>query len=366
MENLVGAGLRDAYRGKRVLVTGHTGFKGGWLSLWLGELGASVTGFALPPDTQPSLFEAARVGEGVRHIEGDIREPGAVRKALAQAEPDFVFHLAAQPLVRRSYAEPLLTLETNVLGTAQVLEALRAAKRPCAVVIVTSDKCYENRGWPYGYREDDAMGGHDVYSMSKGAAELLAASWRRSFFPVEKLESHGVALASARAGNVIGGGDWCADRIVPDAVRALSEGRPVPVRNPQSVRPWQHVLEPLSGYLLLGARLVGPRAAAHCGAWNFGPRLEDAQPVQRVVELLLGRWGEGSWEDRHDPAEPHEARLLRLSCEKAHAQLGWLPRWSLARAVEMTADWYRAYYRATPQAGMRDLCLQQLRAYEGR
>ncbi len=362
MEEMV-AELRQAYAGKRVLVTGHTGFKGSWLSLWLRELGATVTGFALPPETKPCLFEAARVGEGMRHLEGDVREVPALRAALAEAEPDVVFHLAAQALVRRSYDDPITTLQTNVLGTANLLEALRLERRPCAAVMVTSDKCYENRGWSYGYREDDPMGGHDVYSMSKGAAELVIASWRRSFFAPESFASHRIAVASARAGNVIGGGDWCLDRIVPDCVRALVAGEAVPVRNPRSVRPWQHVLEPLGGYLLLGARLLAGQTDL-CAPWNFGPRLEDAQPTQRLVELFIERWGEGRWEDRHDPRQPHEARFLRLSIEKAQALLGWLPRWNLHKAVEETADWYRGYYRDPPAQGMRELCVQQIRSYE--
>ena len=362
MEEMV-AELRQAYAGKRVLVTGHTGFKGSWLSLWLRELGATVTGFALPPDTKPCLFEAARVGEGMRHLEGDVRELPALRRALAEAEPDVVFHLAAQALVRRSYEDPLTTLQTNVLGTANLLEALRLERRPCVAVMVTSDKCYENRGWSYGYREDDPMGGHDVYSMSKGAAELVIASWRRSFFAPESFASHRIAVASARAGNVIGGGDWCLDRIVPDCVRALAAGKPVPVRNPRSVRPWQHVLEPLGGYLLLGARLAAGQTDL-CAPWNFGPRLEDAQPTQRLVELFVARWGEGRWEDRHDPRQPHEAKFLRLSIEKAQALLGWLPRWNLQKAVEETADWYRGYYRDPPAQDMRDLCVRQIRSYE--
>lgn len=362
MEEMV-AELRKAYGGKRVFLTGHTGFKGGWLALWLRELGATVTGYSLAPDTNPSLFEVARVGVGVRHLEGDVRDLQHLRRALAEAKPDYVFHLAAQALVRRSYDDPITTLQTNVLGTANVLEALRLERRPCAAVMVTSDKCYENRGWVHGYREDDAMGGHDVYSMSKGAAELVIASWRRSFFAPEALDSHRIAVASARAGNVIGGGDWCLDRIVPDCVRALAAGGPVPVRNPRSVRPWQHVLEPLGGYLLLGAKLAAGRADL-CAPWNFGPRLEDAQPTQRLVELFIERWGEGRWEDRHDPREPHEAKFLRLSIEKAQALLGWLPRWCLRQAVEKTADWYRSYYLDRPAQGMRELCVQQIRAYE--
>ena len=362
MEEMV-AELRKAYAGKRVFVTGHTGFKGSWLSIWLRELGATVTGYALPPDTKPCLFEAARVGEGMHSVEGDVRDLPQLRRALAEAEPDIVLHLAAQALVRKSYDDPITTLQTNVLGTANVLEALRLERRPCAAVMVTSDKCYENRGWSYGYREDDPMGGHDVYSMSKGAAELVIASWRRSFFAPEAFNSHGIAVASARAGNVIGGGDWCLDRIVPDCVRALAHGEPVPVRNPRAVRPWQHVLEPLGGYLLLGARLAAGQVDL-CAPWNFGPRLEDAQPTQRLVELFIERWGEGRWEDRHDPGQPHEAKFLRLSIEKAQALLGWLPRWNLQKTIEHTADWYRGYYRDPPAQGMRDLCVQQIRSYE--
>jgi CDP-glucose 4,6-dehydratase len=339
--------LVSAYRGRRVLLTGHTGFKGGWLALWLNELGAKVTGFALPPDTDPSLFVAARVDQSVRHIEGDLRELKAVRKVIHETEPDYVFHLAAQPLVRRSYAEPILTLETNVLGTAHVLEALRLEKRPCSAVIVTSDKCYENRETQHAYREDDPMGGHDVYSMSKGAAELVTSSYRRSF-----LDGLGIAVASARAGNVIGGGDWCEDRLVPDAVTALAGGKSIPVRNPKSVRPWQHVLDPLRGYLMLGARIANePRLRT---AFNFGP--DGADSVERVVQLLIDRWGEGVWENRHDPRGPHEAKLLMLSTDKAHAELGWRPLWSLVEAVGRTADWYKGYYRER-----RSTCVEQIR-----
>ncbi|HVE85079.1 MAG TPA: CDP-glucose 4,6-dehydratase, partial [Myxococcales bacterium] len=255
------AELRAAYQGKRVLLTGHTGFKGGWLALWLAELGAQVTGFALPPDTEPSFFNLAGVGDRCRHVVGDVRDPGELSRALSECSPHYVFHLAAQSLVRRSYERPIETLQTNVMGTAHLLEAIRQSRHRCALVVVTSDKCYENREWLYGYREHEPMGGHDVYSMSKGAAELLVASYRRSFFPPERLHEHGVALATARAGNVIGGGDWAPDRLVPDVVQALVDRRPVPVRNPGSVRPWQHVLEPAGAYLLLGARLAGAGTA---------------------------------------------------------------------------------------------------------
>ncbi len=360
--------LRGAYAGRRVLVTGHTGFKGPWLLHWLRELGAEVTGFSLAPETSPSLFDVTDAGAGVRDLRGDVRDPAAVRAAVAESRPAVVFHLAAQALVRRSYAEPAETLATNVMGTAHVLEAVRAAGRPCAVVVVTSDKCYENREWVYGYREDEPMGGHDVYSMSKGAAELAVSSWRRSFFPPASLASHGVAVASARAGNVVGGGDWSDARIVPDCARALARGEPVVVRNPASVRPWQHVLEPLGGYLLLGARLQGhgtDRPQDFCEGWNFGPAVDSTRPVRAVVEAMIAAWGEGSWVDRRDPHAPHEAGLLRLSIEKAHARLGWSPRWGFEETFARTAAWYRAFYRGADGSALRGLCLEQIRAYQG-
>lgn len=372
MEDLVkrhptAAELRDAYAGRRVFLTGHTGFKGGWLTLWLRELGAQVFGYALPPDPNPTLFDAAGVGEACEScVLADVRDLGKLEAQLRAAKPDVVLHLAAQPLVRLSYEQPLDTLTTNVVGTAHVLEAVKRAGRPCAVVVVTSDKCYENREWIYGYREDEAMGGHDVYSMSKGAAELVAASWRRSFFHPAKLAQHGVALATARAGNVVGGGDWAKDRIVPDCVTALAEGRPIVVRNPRGVRPWQHVLEPLSGYLLLGARLMGAGTedrARFCEPWNFGPNVEDARTVREVVEAVIREWGSGSWEDRHDPAAPHEAGLLRLSIEKAQARLGWLPRWRFDETFARTIAWYRAFHGGARGAALRDLTVNQIREY---
>ncbi len=358
--------LRRAYAGKRVLVTGHTGFKGGWLAVWLAELGAEVTGYALGPDTEPALFEVAGIGRLCRSVLADVRDAARLEAAVREVRPDFVFHLAAQPLVRRSYEAPLETLETNVLGTAHLLEALRRAGRPCAAVMVTSDKCYENREWAWGYREDEPMGGHDVYSMSKGAAELVVSSYRRSFFPPARLGAHGVAIATARAGNVVGGGDWAKDRIVPDAIRALSEGRAVPVRNPRGVRPWQHVLEPLGGYLLLGARLAGvgtDAPASFCEPWNFGPRPEDARAVKDVVEAVLRAWGAGSWEDRHDPAAPHEAGVLRLSIEKAQARLGWRPRWPFETTLAKTAAWYRAFHDGARGDSLVELTRRQIHEY---
>ncbi|HUL58999.1 MAG TPA: CDP-glucose 4,6-dehydratase [Anaeromyxobacteraceae bacterium] len=358
--------LRRAYAGKRVFLTGHTGFKGGWLTLWLAELGARVTGYARAPDTEPALFEAAGIGRACESILADIRDPERLRAAVRDARPDFVFHLAAQPLVRRSYEAPVETVATNVLGTAHLLDALRRLSHPCATVVVTSDKCYENREWTWGYREDEPMGGHDVYSMSKGAAELVVASFRRSFFPPRRLAEHGVGLASARAGNVVGGGDWARDRIVPDAVTALAAGRAVPVRNPAAVRPWQHVLEPLGGYLLLGARLAGvgtDAPASFCEAWNFGPRTEDARPVRAVVEAIIDAWGGGGWDDRHDPAAPHEAGILRLSTEKAQARLGWQPRWPFEKTFRQTAEWYRAFYDGLRGEGLAALCRRQIHEY---
>jgi len=357
--------LAGAYAGKRVFLTGHTGFKGGWLALWLRDLDAEVHGYALAPDPDPVLFRAAGVEGAVHHQVGDVRDPGALGAALDAARPDFVFHLAAQPIVRESYAAPVATVETNVLGTVHLLEAIRMARRPCAVVVVTSDKAYENRERHEGYREDEAMGGHDLYSASKGAAEVLVAAYRRSFFPPERLAGHGVALATARAGNVVGGGDWAKDRIVPDAVGALAAGRPVPVRNPQAVRPWQHVLEPLGGYLLLGARLVGDGGAAFAEGWNFGPRHEDAVPVRDLVEKLIGAWGSGAWEDRSDPSASHEATFLRLDIEKARARLGWAPRWGIDAAMRHTAEWYRAFHAGAGPAEMKAMTMAQIREYEG-
>ncbi len=352
-----------AWRGKRVLLTGHTGFKGSWLALWLADLGAEVTGYALAPDTEPALFERAGVAAACRSVIADVRDAARLAEVVREARPDAILHLAAQPLVRLSYERPLETLDTNVMGTAHLLEAVRRAGRPCAVVVVTSDKCYENREWLYGYREDEALGGHDVYSMSKGAAELVTASWRRSFFHPARLASHGVAVASARAGNVVGGGDWARDRIVPDAIGALAAGTPIPVRNPHGVRPWQHVLEPLSGYLLLGARLMGPQAAAHCEAWNFGPRPEDARPVREVVEALIRHWGGGRWDDRHDPAAPHDAGLLRLSIDKATARLGWAPRWRVDETFRLTVEWYRAFHGGAGEQALAALCRAQIHQY---
>jgi CDP-glucose 4,6-dehydratase len=347
-----------AFANRTVWVSGHTGFKGAWLAHWLLELGAKVQGFALPPPTAPALFDQLGLAGRLAHRVADLREVAAVKKSLLEAQPDFVFHLAAQPLVRRSYEQPVETYATNVLGTIHVLEALRELDKPCAAVFVTTDKCYENREWHHGYREEDALGGHDPYSSSKAAAELAIGAWRRSFFA-----GHAVRLASARAGNVIGGGDWAPDRIVPDCIRALQENRPVPVRHKQATRPWQHVLEPLSGYLWLAARLAqAPQGAQPLASpFNFGPTHESNRSVAELVTEVLKHWP-GRWEDRSDPRAAHEATLLQLAIDKAHALLGWSPVWSFSTAVEQSVVWYRET-AATPSRA-RALTTQQIGQYE--
>lgn len=330
------------YAGARVLVTGHTGFKGAWLCEWLLKLGAHVTGYALAPDTSPSLFEQLGLEHRLRHLVGDVRDRGSILKVVEETAPRFVFHLAAQPLVRRSYREPAYTWETNVLGTCNVLDSLRGLAGLCAAVMVTSDKCYENREWVHGYRECDPLGGHDPYSSSKAAAEIAVASWRRSFFGGG---SH-VRVASARAGNVIGGGDWSEDRIVPDCVRALIEGQPINVRSPAATRPWQHVLEPTSAYLALGATLAtDPRDERLEDAFNVGPGSESNRPVEHLVGEVLKAWP-GTWVDVGDGQQPHEAALLHLDTARIRAVLGWKPSWPFEDAVARTIAWYRDVNRS--------------------
>ena len=342
------------WQGKRVLLTGHTGFKGGWLALWLQSLGANVRGIALEPPTTPSLFEAARVAEGMDHCIADIREFDAIRALIASFRPEIAFHLAAQPLVRYSYRHPLDTYATNVMGMLHVLEAAREAGSVGAIVNVTTDKCYENHESPRGYREDESMGGHDPYSSSKGCAELASSAWRRSF-----LASAGIALATARAGNVIGGGDWAEDRLLPDILRALGNGEPVQIRNPHAIRPWQHVLEPLSGYLLLAQRLYA-EGQADAEAWNFGPLDADARPVQWIVEHMCTAWGgDASW--TLQPGDhPHEAGWLKLDISKASKRLHWAPRWSLDTALARTVEWHRAWRDGQD---MHAVCLHQISDY---
>ena len=348
------------WAGRRVLLTGHTGFKGGWLALWLQRLGATVHGLSLPPPTTPSLFDVARVGAGMESHIGDIRDGSRMSAVMRTADPEVVFHLAAQPLVRRSYVDPIETYSTNVIGTLQVLEAVRSHSGVRAVVVVTSDKCYENREWPWGYREIDRLGGFDPYSNSKGCAELVTAAYRNSFFPAARHAEHGVAIGTARAGNVIGGGDWAEDRLIPDCVRAIDAGKPLRIRNPDAVRPWQHVLEPLAGYLSLAERLYVD-GAAFAEAWNFGPSDEDARPVRWVVDQLLAAWGDGDrWEMDGTP-QPHEATYLKLDCSKARGRLGWRPRWELGTAIDRVCAWHRSYRGGAP---MREQTLAQIEQYE--
>jgi CDP-glucose 4,6-dehydratase len=353
-----------SFAGRSVFVTGHTGFKGSWLAIWLHAMGARVTGYSLAPPTNPSNFAASGVRDLLAgHHEADLRDSASLSAALDAAAPDVVFHLAAQPIVRESYREPRETFEVNVMGTVNLLEAIRVLGRPCAVLAITSDKCYENREQIWGYREIDALGGHDPYSASKGAAEIVVASYRSSFFPPAQLQRHGVKLASVRAGNVIGGGDWAKDRIITDVVRHLQAGEPAPVRNPRAVRPWQHVLEPLSGYLTLAARMLESDERSWCDAWNFGPVPGEEIPVGQLVELFVRAWGQGAWQDVSNPDQPHEAGVLRLSIDKALHQLGWRPRWSVAEALRRTAEWFRKYY-AGESPGMLAACMADIEEYE--
>jgi len=346
------------WSGRRVFLTGHTGFKGSWLALWLQHMGADVRGYSLPPETEPALFDAARVADGMESELGDIRDGERLRTALSAFAPEVVIHMAAQPLVRLSYDDPVGTYATNVMGTVNLMEAVRVSSGVRAVVSVTTDKCYENREWAWGYRENEAMGGHDPYSSSKGCAELVTAAYRRSFFSGKGAP----AVASARAGNVIGGGDWAADRLVPDILRAFDRNKAVQVRNPLSIRPWQHVLEPLGGYLVLAQALV-ERGHDVAEGWNFGPRDEDARPVGSICDHMVGAWGDAARWHYDEREQPHEARYLKLDISKARAELGWRPRWNLEQALDRIVEWHRAWRTG---GDARALCLAQIAAYEGR
>ena len=350
----------DAYRGKRVWLTGDTGFKGSWLAYWLQRMGADVLGVGLEPESAEGPFVRAKLPQLFRHETVDIRDAERMAALVREFAPHAVFHLAAQALVRRSYADPVATFDVNVRGAANVLDAVRRAEQPCAVVVVTSDKCYENREEDYAYREDDPMGGHDPYSASKGCEELVAASYRAAFFaPGGKIQ-----LATARAGNVIGPGDWAADRIVPDAVRAIRAGRKLSVRNPRAVRPWQHVLEPLGGYLRLGQALLEQGRAVAEG-WNFGPDPASARTVGELAELFCQAWGAGAgWESTPNPANPHEAHLLQLAIDKAAARLGWRPKWNFETTVRRTAAGYRTLLEAPNAAAARNFLDAEIAAYE--
>jgi CDP-glucose 4,6-dehydratase len=344
----------DFWFGKRVLVTGHTGFKGSWLSLWLQSMGAVIRGIALEAPTTPALFNVAHVAQGIEHQLIDIRDYAAVKSQLEEFKPEIVFHMAAQPLVRLSYSQPVETYSTNVMGTVHVLEAARHAGSVKAIVNITTDKCYENREWAWGYREDESMGGHDPYSSSKGCAELVSAAYRKSY-----LMEAGIAMATARAGNVIGGGDWAADRIVPDVLRALEKREPVAIRNPHAIRPWQHVLEPLSGYLLLAERLY-LHGQVDAEGWNFGPSDEDARSVEWIVEQLCNGWGiDASWAIQPGN-HPHEANFLKLDISKARQRLLWLPRWRLETSLKKIIEWHQAWLQGQD---MRSVCLAQINQY---
>jgi CDP-glucose 4,6-dehydratase len=348
------------WQGKRVLLTGHTGFKGSWLSLWLQAMGAEVTGYALAPPTNPSLFDIAKVELGMTSLIGDIRDLDKLQAVFAKHQPEIVIHMAAQPLVRYSYQNPVETYSTNVMGTVNVLEAVRNTLSVKAVVNVTTDKCYENREWAWGYRENEPMGGHDPYSNSKGCAELITAAYRNSYFHPEHYQEHGVAIASARAGNVIGGGDWAEDRLIPDIMRAITHNEAVNIRNPHAIRPWQHVLEPLSGYLVLAKKLY-EEGSSYAEGWNFGPNDEDAQPVSWIVDQLTKTWGEGaSWVlDSGD--HPHEAHYLKLDCSKAKARLDWQPRWRLDETLDKIVTWHKAYQE---NDNMSEITLKQIVDYQ--
>jgi len=342
------------WKGKRVFVTGHTGFKGGWICLWLKHLGVEVIGYSLEPATVPSLFEAADVGEGMKSIIGDIRDHAKLSKAISESKPDVVIHMAAQPLVRYSYAQPAETYEVNVMGTVYLLEGVRATPSVKAVVNVTTDKCYENREWVWGYRENEAMGGVDPYSSSKGCAELVTSAYRQSFF-----EPAGIALASARAGNVIGGGDWAADRLIPDFLRAMDAGETLNIRSPRAMRPWQHVLEPLSGYLMLAEQLYS-NGASFAEGWNFGPSDDDSRTVSWIIERMAEMRKDINWQCDEAP-QLHEANLLKLDSSKARHQLNWQPLWRLQTALQKTLEWHEAWRNAED---MRAVSLAQINDYQ--
>lgn len=347
------------WQDKKVLLTGHSGFKGSWLSLWLQAMGAEVIGYALAPPTHPSLFEVAKVDSGMTSIIGDIRNLDKLQAVFTEHQPEIVIHMAAQPLVRYSYQNPVETYSTNVMGTVNLLETVRNTVSVKAVVNVTTDKCYENREWAWGYRENEPMGGHDPYSNSKGCAELVTAAYRNSYFHTEQYQEHGVAIASARAGNVIGGGDWAEDRLIPDIMRAITHNKAVNIRNPHAIRPWQHVLEPLSGYLKLAQTLYEDGSSCAEG-WNFGPNDEDAKSVQWIVEHLTQVWGDGASWYVDNGNHPHEAHYLKLDCSKAKARLNWTPKWRLEVALDKIIEWQKQYQQS---ADMKAVTLEQISQY---
>ncbi len=341
----------DPWRGRRVFLTGHTGFKGGWLSLWLSARGAKVRGFAIEPTTEPNMFTASSIASVVEDVRGDIRDYPALERALTGFQPEVVFHLAAQPLVRRSYDDPVLTFTTNVMGTVHLLEAIRKAPAVRAVVCITTDKVYRNHECEWPYRETDPLGGFDPYSSSKACAEIVAAAYRSSFFPLNRLQEHGVAVATVRAGNVIGGGDWSKDRLIPDLVRGFQAGKPIQIRRPKAIRPWQHVLEPLSGYMMLAERMLS-QPEKFATAFNFGPAYEDAWSVERIATKLASMWGEGASWICDEAEHVHEDHTLRLDSSRAHAELGWQPKIKIETALEWTMDWYRRWHAGENMAAV--------------
>ncbi len=349
------------WRGKRVFITGHTGFKGSWMSLWLQSLGVELTGFALQPPTQPSLFDEARIGQGMRSIIGDIRNLAYLQKSMQECKPEIVIHMAAQPLVRYSYDNPVETYATNVMGAVHLLEAVRHTPSVKVVVNITTDKCYENREWAWGYRENEPMGGYDPYSNSKGCAELVTAAYRSSFFNPQTYHQHGVAIASVRAGNVVGGGDWAHDRLIPDILAAFESGRPAIIRNPNSIRPWQHVMEPLRGYIMLAEKLYthGPEFAE---GWNFGPNDEDARPVEWIVNEFVNLWGQGAtWQLAGGEHPQHEATYLKLDISKARSRLNWHPALRLGDALKMITEWTK---QRQATADTQAITLNQILTYQ--
>ncbi|MBN1073457.1 CDP-glucose 4,6-dehydratase [Clostridium botulinum] len=347
--------FNNIYKGKRVFITGHTGFKGTWLTLWLKQLGAEILGYSLEPNTEPSMFNLCNTKDNIRHIIGDIRNHEKLEKVMKEFKPDIIFHLAAQPLVRSSYADPKLTYETNVIGTLNVYEAARKCNSVQVIVCITTDKCYENKEWSYGYRENDPMGGYDPYSSSKGCVELLTTSYRNSFF-----NDLGIEIASARAGNVIGGGDWAVDRLIPDLVKSVSKDETLIIRNPIAIRPWQHVIEPLSGYLWLASLLLQHKEKYNC-AWNFGSNTNDVLSVEEILNLSLEFFGKGNY-CVDDLEHPHEANLLKLDISKAMLELKWKPVYNVSIAVEKTIEWYKEYYN-NKLFDMENFTLNQIREY---
>ena len=352
--------FNDFYKGKRVLVTGHTGFKGSWLSIWLHELGAEVVGVSLDPYSERDNYVLSGLKDRIVDLRGDIRDGKLMKEIFNTYQPEVVFHLAAQPLVRLSYDIPVETYEVNVMGSINIMEAIRTTPSVKVGVMITTDKCYENKEHIWGYRENEPMGGYDPYSSSKGAAEIAISSWRRSFFNPKDYNKHGKSIASARAGNVVGGGDWALDRIIPDCIRALEDDKPISIRSPKAIRPWQHVLEPVGGYMLLASNMWG-EPTKYCDGWNFGPKVDSIIPVWDVATKVVENYGKGSLEDLSDPNALHEANLLMLDINKARFQLGWEPLMDIDQCLTLTVDWYKRYQ----SMNVYDLCIEQIEKYWG-